>query len=199
MKHIEKIFNVSKFKFSCLALCFFTGSAGAALPPDYQNEKDLLAIVSYIKSDHEVLSSLRLIDLPELTVYYGDSCRVQFARKLVKRDAGWVGPAEPIEFKAKECADDVANADEQVAPGNKVRHGVILSAEVADTACYLQIKDEKGMAHEELASFSLCEDETLLNKPSDFIYERTHVMAVSCEGDLECTDSEQIWLITQVK
>ena len=199
MNSFYKKFSTAQNRFLCLVVCCFTGVTQAALPPDFQNEKDLADIIAYIKSNHEVLSDLRVIDLAELTVYYGDSCRIQFARKVVKREADWVGPAEPIEFKAKDCTDDVAESDEMLVPEEKVRGGVIISAEVDDIACYLQIKDDAGKVHEELASFDLCEDKNLLNKPSEFIYERTSVMAASCDENPECDDTEMVWLIAEVK
>ena len=190
--------SLKKLSIFCSMLCCFMSASQAAIPSDFQNEKDLGEIVSYIKSNHEVLSSLSVIDLAELAVYYGDNCRVQFARKTVEREAGWVGPAEPIEFKAKECLDGKSNSSQKL-PKEKVQYGVIVSAEAGDTACYLQIKDDSGEVHDELAGFDLCEDQTLLNKPSEFIYERTSVMAASCEGDPDCKDTESVWLITEIK
>jgi len=178
----------------------FTGITQAALPPDFQNEKDLADIISYIKSNHEVLSDLRVIDLAELSVYYGESCRIQFARKVVKREAGWIGPAEPVEFKAKDCMDDLEEAGEKaLLPEGKVAHGIIISVDAGDTACYLQIKDDTGKMHDELAIFDFCEDKNLLNKPREFIYERARVMATTCGGDPECSDTEFIWLIADIR
>ena len=199
MKRFFKKFSTAQNRILCLLLCCFTGVTQSALPPDFQNEKDLADIIAYIKSNHEVLSDLRVIDLAELAVYYGDSCRIQFARKVVKREAGWVGPAEPIEFKAKDCMDGMAESEDLPVPEDKVRGGVIVSVEEDGVACILQIKDETGMVHDELASFDLCEDESLLNKPSEFIYERTSVILASCEGNPECDDTEMIWLIADVK
>lgn len=180
-----------------ILLCF--SATQAALPPDFQNEKDLADVVSYIKSDHEVLSNLRVIDIAEMTVYYGDSCRVQFARKIVEREAGWVGPAEPLEFKSKECADTNTASVDPFVPEGKVASGLIISAVAGDTACYLQIKDDSGMMHDEMASFDLCEAPELLNQPSEFSYERANVMAASCEGNPECTESDEVWLIVASK
>ena len=199
MKSAYKKSSVAQYRFFCLVFCCFTSLAQAALPPDFQNEKDLADIIAYIKSDHEVLSDLRVIDLAELAVYYGDSCRIQFARKVVKREAGWVGPKEPIEFKAKDCVDDVAEIDEIPVPKDKVRGGVVVSVEADDIACYLQIKGDAGKVHDELASYDLCEDESLLNKPSEFIYQRTSVPAASCGENPECEDTEMVWLIAEIK
>jgi len=199
MKNLKKSFSTNRNRLLCFVLYLLTSISHAALPPDFQNEKDLADILTYIKSNHEVLSDLRVIDLAELTVYYGESCRIQFARKVVKREVGWVGPAEPVEFKAKDCMDDQEASGEKLVPEDKIAHGVIVSVEAGDTACFLQIKDDTGKMHDELASFDLCEDKTLLNKPSEFVYERISVMAASCDGDTECSDTEFVWFIADIK
>jgi hypothetical protein len=195
MKILTKRIIFAKEIFFATVLLLAVSTVQAALPPDFQNEKDLADVVSYIKSDHEVLSNLRVIDIAEMTVYYGDSCRVQFARKAVEREAGWVGPAEPLEFKSKECADTNVASVAPFVPEGKVASGVIVSAVEGDIACYLQIKDDSGMMHDEMASSDLCEAPALLNQPSEFDYERANVMAASCEGNPECTDTDVVWLI----
>ena len=195
MKILTKRIIFAKEILFSLVMLLSVSATQAALPPDFQNEKDLADVVSYIKSDHEVLSNLRVIDIAEMTVYYGDSCRVQFARKVVEREAGWVGPAEPLEFKSKECAEINVASAEPFVPEGKVGSGIIVSAVAGDTACYLQIKDESEMMHDEMASFDLCEAPELLNQPSEFAYESANVMAASCEGRAECTDTDEVWLI----
>jgi hypothetical protein len=198
MKILTKRIILTKKILSSFVMLITVSATQAALPPDFQNEKDLADVVSYIKSDHEVLSNLRVIDIAEKTVYYGDSCRVQFARKVVEREEGWVGPAEPLEFKSKECADTNIAQMKPFVPEGKVGRGVIFSAVVGDTACYLQIKDESGMTHDEMASFGLCEEPELLHQPSEFAYERANVIAASCEGSPECTETDEVWLIVVV-
>lgn len=94
------------------ALCFLlsTSLAQAALPPQFQNEKDLDVMLSYVKSHPDVLSSLQAIDLGILTVYYGEGCSAEFTRKVVDRPAGWVGPAEPLVLKKNFCPDEATTA-----------------------------------------------------------------------------------------
>lgn len=81
------------------------GFAQAALPPQYQNEKDLTVMMDYVKAHPEVMSSLHAIDLNYYTVYYGEGCSVLFEREQVERPEGWVGPAAPLVFKAKQCEE----------------------------------------------------------------------------------------------
>ena len=77
--------------------------AFAALPPRYQNIKDLDVMVDYIKEHPEVASTLKSIDFLEYTIYFGNGCKVVFGRKLTTKPTGWVGPADPLEFKKSNC------------------------------------------------------------------------------------------------
>ena len=78
----------------------------AALPPEYQNEKDLDAMVAYIKHHPKVAATLKSIDLLEYSIYFGNECRAQFHRKPLNKPKGWVGPASPLEFKSTNCPGD---------------------------------------------------------------------------------------------
>lgn len=75
----------------------------AALPPQYQNGKDLDVMVDYIKEHPEVASTLKSIDLSKYTIYFGDGCEAVFGRKSTIKLPGWVGPADPLEFKELNC------------------------------------------------------------------------------------------------
>ena len=96
---------------SVALVCFlWVGLAQAALPPKFQNEKDLDVMLSYVKTHPDVLSSLQAIDLGILTIYYGDGCSAEFTRKVVDRPAGWVGPAEPLVLKKNFCPEETTTA-----------------------------------------------------------------------------------------
>ena len=79
-------------------------SALAALPPQYQNTKDLDVMVGYIESHPEVASTLESIDFLKYTVNFGDGCKAVFGRKATTKPPGWVGPADPLEFKESTCS-----------------------------------------------------------------------------------------------
>jgi hypothetical protein len=78
--------------------------AFAALPPRYQNIKDLDVMVDYIKEHPEVASTLKSIDFLEYTIYFGNGCKAVFGRKLTEKPPGWTGPADPLEFKESNCS-----------------------------------------------------------------------------------------------
>jgi hypothetical protein len=91
-----------------LLIGFFAcaGIAEAALPPQYQNLKDLDFLVAYIREHPAVASELRSIDLDALTVHYGRNCKAVFGRKAIPKPPGWVGPADPLELKSSGCSGD---------------------------------------------------------------------------------------------
>lgn len=88
-----------------LATFILAGTVQAALPPKYQNEKDLDVMMEYIKTHPDVLSALQAIDLGSMTVYYGQGCSAHFARQVVDKPEGWVGPADPLIFIEAKCPE----------------------------------------------------------------------------------------------
>ncbi|AGF51581.1 ssr3402 [Synechocystis sp. PCC 6803] len=81
----------------------FSPMAIAALPPQYQNVKDLEAMVNYVKENPDVAATLKSIDLENQTINYGQDCQVTFERKPSPKPLGWAGPAELLQFKAINC------------------------------------------------------------------------------------------------
>ena len=115
-------------------LVITTGISHAALPPQFQNEKDLDVIMDYIKANTEVLSGLQAIDLGSMSVYYGDGCSARFARQYVDRPAGWTGPAAPLEFIEASCPE----ATDMLSEADDI--GGITERETS--ACDLEKKEE---------------------------------------------------------
>jgi len=77
----------------------------AALPPRYQNMKDLNVMVKYIENHQKVLTRLESIDFRTYTIYYSGQCKIVFTRPSRFHLPGWVGPATPLEFKSDSCND----------------------------------------------------------------------------------------------
>ncbi|NVJ59707.1 MAG: hypothetical protein HWE27_04910 [Gammaproteobacteria bacterium] len=76
----------------------------AALPPKFQNMKDLDVMINFVKKHDRVLSTLRNIDLEKKVVYFGDQCKAQFKRISSPKPEGWVGPADPLKFDRANCS-----------------------------------------------------------------------------------------------
>ncbi len=87
------------------ALLLSTNSL-AALAPKYQNSNDLDVIIGFIKKHEKVITTLKLIDFEKYVVYFEENCKAVFARKVIFRPSGWVGPAAPLEFKSSTCSLD---------------------------------------------------------------------------------------------
>lgn len=90
-------------KIAVILLFVATQTAMAALPPRYQNMKDLDVMVEFIKRNETVASTLSLIDVGSYTVYFGEDCQAIFGREARPKPPGWVGPADPLVFKRSNC------------------------------------------------------------------------------------------------
>lgn len=75
-------------------------SAWGALPPRYQNQRDLDALLAFVQAHPEVLEQLRRIDLEHREVHYGDGCVASFTRGAVPP---MPGPAPPLRFDRSTC------------------------------------------------------------------------------------------------
>ena len=89
-----------KHVFLTLILVLGAVSANAALPPVYQNAKDLAVMVNYLEENPGVMAQLQVIDFKNKKIHFGvfsaDECTVAFTREVQERPFGWVGPAAPL-------------------------------------------------------------------------------------------------------
>lgn len=76
----------------------------AALPPQYQNSRDLDVMVNFVKEHRIVAAQLKRIDFETHQVHYADNCVANFHRPTRFRLPGWAGPADPLKFKNSTCA-----------------------------------------------------------------------------------------------
>jgi hypothetical protein len=86
----------------CLPLA--ADPVSAALPPQYQNARDLDALVAFVKAHHRVIASLEGIDLSEQRVRFGNGCEARFERAPLP--PGMVGPARPLTLQSANCPLD---------------------------------------------------------------------------------------------
>lgn len=77
--------------------------------------------------------------------------------------------------------------------------GVVTGLEAGDVACYVSLKDDRGVVFQEMADFSICEQESLVGKRVTLTYKLEKVLADSCQGDPECKDTKTVALVTAVK
>lgn len=104
-KHTKK--QIAQQMIALLAVSFMV-SAHAALPPQYQNAKDLNAMVSFAKQHKLVISSLHSINMTNKTITYNyfdgkknNICLARFTRKAVSFKGP--GPAGDLIFDKSDC------------------------------------------------------------------------------------------------
>ncbi len=90
-----------------LSLSLLTLPSSAALPPLYQNAKDLDVMVEFVQKHPEVLQQLRRIDLEKKQVLFSKRCVAYFHRAPQVRPQGWVGPAAPLVYHKSNCTIDL--------------------------------------------------------------------------------------------
>jgi len=91
-----------KHRFVLYATVACACQASAALPPVYQNAKDLDVMVAFVQQHRVVMESLRTIDLQNKTVHFGADCTARFDR--APRASPRPGPAAALEFRDATCA-----------------------------------------------------------------------------------------------
>jgi hypothetical protein len=80
----------------------------------------------------------------------------------------------------------------------KLAEGTVINMENGDSACYITLVDPAGRVHQELADFALCEvPEKLLNRQVTLSYTTSTVMAAACEGNIRCTKTDKVALVTR--
>lgn len=65
-----------------------------------------------------------------------------------------------------------------------------------DRACYMELEDAQGQKSDAEASFELCEQEQLVGQRVQLTRVPTPILAMSCQGDPECTQRDTVNLIT---
>lgn len=93
----------------------------------------------------------------------------------------------------------LAPASPTVAVGQqrKLAQGRLLGLERGDSACHIELADEAGRTHREMADFALCDQaDRLTGQLVSLTYRPTRVMAASCQGDTACTRFDTVALVT---
>lgn len=72
----------------------------------------------------------------------------------------------------------------------------LVSMESGDRACYLTVRPDGGPERTDMAAFGLCERTELVGQRVALTVTPSPVMAESCGGNPECTETEQVNLVT---
>lgn len=98
-----------------------------------------------------------------------------------------------------------AGADEQAAQplrkagAKKPEVALLKSMEAGDVACYLTLVNARGEETTQMADFAICEMDALIGRRVQIRRTKANVMAESCQGNPDCTDTETVNLISKVK
>lgn len=94
-----------------------------------------------------------------------------------------------------------ASAQDPVKVGQETKRafGTITSLNAGDTACYLKLKDDRGVIFEEMARFEICEQRALLGKRVALTYAQQNVMSPDCQGDPACRKTRTVALVSAAK
>ena len=84
-------------------------------------------------------------------------------------------------------------------PDNKTMVGTIARIEQGDRACYVDVTDDSGAKTTQLADFSFCEKNDLIGKKVELKLQSGNVLALSCDGNVDCGKSDRVMLIKQIK
>ncbi len=100
--------------------------------------------------------------------------------------------------------DDDAMADDGAAdtPADAAADGAVYTlrgVNPGDVACYLDLEDEAGTQTTEMASFEMCEKADLVGQRVTLTHEMQDVLADSCQGDPECTETQEVSLVTAME
>jgi len=80
-----------------------------------------------------------------------------------------------------------------------VEQGIIQRMVPGDIACYIDIADAYGIQYQEMADFQICDQRHLINKNVKFYYQKTNVLAASCNGNPDCRRSDVAYIINYVE
>lgn len=82
----------------------------------------------------------------------------------------------------------------QVGEAQQPAIGTVQSLQSGDRACYVRVLDEDGSVSTEYASFEIC-NQNLVGRRANLTYETANIQAESCQGNPECTATEQVMLL----
>jgi hypothetical protein len=76
--------------------------------------------------------------------------------------------------------------------------GTVQSLNLGDRACYVEIVDDEGKQSIEFANFEICQQD-LVGQRVQLTYESGQIIADSCQGAPDCTETETVMLITKAE
>ena len=85
---------------------------------------------------------------------------------------------------------------------SKRAYGTLRSASAGDVACYLSMKDDRGVAFDEMADFDLCAPESVRRFKGNRValtYEIASVLSAECDGNMDCGKHDRVALVKTMR
>ncbi len=101
---------------------------------------------------------------------------------------------EAVDPVLEATADTTGPAQVTVAGETVPTRAVVADMESGDRACYLTLRTDGGAEQTVFADYSVCESNALVGRRVQLEYAPDDIVAVSCEGDPECLDTETVAL-----
>lgn len=73
--------------------------------------------------------------------------------------------------------------------------GQLLDLTMGDYACYVDLELPNGEFVSFEGDFALCETDALIGKDVEIYWAEAKIYAASCEGNMDCTDYETVWIV----
>jgi hypothetical protein len=88
----------------------------------------------------------------------------------------------------------------KIGQATKKTVGTVTATSSGDVACYLTLKDDRGVVFEEMAKFEICDQKPpLKGKRVSLAYVLQNVMADECQGNPDCKKSRTVALVSAAR
>ena len=120
------------------------------------------------------------------------------ARPTAKRSAGIVLLAILLASPLVAHAQEVPTV--RIGQVTKKTVGTVTATNSGDVACYLTLKDDRGVVFEEMADFEICDQKPpLKGKRVTLTYALQKVMSDECQGDPACKKTRTVALVSAAR
>ena len=119
----------------------------------------------------------------------------------IRSARGWISVVLAVAFGAwplAASAQDVPTI--KIGQITKKTVGTVMATNSGDVACYLTLKDDRGVVFEEMAKFEICDQKPpLKGKRVSLTYALQSVMADECQGNPDCKKSRTVALVSAAR
>lgn len=128
----------------------------------------------------------------------GDTYRALYGPgPLTDEQLAWLGKRNRCGGDAV-CIEDSYRVRIAELSADRPARGTVLDLSQGDIACYVVIQAPDGAEQSFPGDFDLCLDTTVIGRTVALDWTQAQVMAASCEGNMDCTETDTVWLIDRL-